>query len=75
MMPTYKIQDHPSDPKGKFLGKYLCSIRIASKNKLHVKIFVDNKPSKSSWSSQDRRMALFTSLNDPLLDFSHKYTM
>ena len=36
---------------------------------------MDNIPSKTSRISQDRRMALFTSLNAPLLDLSHKYTM
>ena len=75
MMLTYKTQNHVNDPNQKFLGKYLCSILIASKNKLNVKIFMDNIPSKTSRSSQDRRMALFTSLNDLLLDLSHKYTL
>jgi hypothetical protein len=75
MMLTYKTQDHLSDLKQNFLGKYLCSLLVASKNKLNVKIFMDNIPSKTSRSSQDRRMALFTSLNNPLLDLSHKYTM
>ena len=75
MMLTYITQDHLSDLKQNFLGKYLCSLLVASKNKLNVKIFMDNIPSKTSRSSQDRRMALFTSLNDPLLDLSHKYTL